>query len=221
MKPMIFCDFDGTITNSDNIIEIMKRFAPPEWAGLKDQVLDRSISVKEGVGKMFSLLPSSKRDDIIRYILSKAEIREGFAEFAAYTEEQGIDLYIVSGGIDFFVYPLLEGIIEKERIYCNLADFQGERICIKWPNPCDKESGCELECGCCKPSIIRSLAASDDEVIVIGDSVTDLEAAKMADFVIARDYLLEKASEQNLPYKPFETFYDVISILESRRVMNG
>ncbi|MEC1069527.1 2-hydroxy-3-keto-5-methylthiopentenyl-1-phosphate phosphatase, partial [Priestia megaterium] len=24
----IFCDFDGTITNSDNIISIMKQFAP-------------------------------------------------------------------------------------------------------------------------------------------------------------------------------------------------
>nr|WP_316047425.1 haloacid dehalogenase-like hydrolase [Planococcus glaciei] len=57
---------------------------------------------------MFSLLPSTKKDDIIRYVLEQAEIRDGFAEFVAYAKEQNIPLYIVSGGIDFFVLPLLE-----------------------------------------------------------------------------------------------------------------
>ena len=30
-KPLIICDFDGTITTNDNIISIMKQFAPEEW----------------------------------------------------------------------------------------------------------------------------------------------------------------------------------------------
>ncbi|MBS2968553.1 2-hydroxy-3-keto-5-methylthiopentenyl-1-phosphate phosphatase [Metabacillus sp. KIGAM252] len=218
MKPVIFCDFDGTITINDNIIEIMKQFAPPEWEELKNQVLNRTISVKEGVGKMFSLLPSSKREEITSYLLDQAEIREGFTEFAAYAKEQNIELYIVSGGIDFFVHPLLNGQIEQQKIFCNEADFQGEQILIHWPHPCDADSGCEMECGCCKPSIIRGIASTDQEIIVIGDSVTDLEAAKMADFVIARDYLLDKVKEQHLSFEPFETFHDVVSILEKRRV---
>lgn len=56
MKPIIFCDFDGTITNSDNIIAIMKKFAPPGWEELKDGVLKQKISISTGVGKMFSCL---------------------------------------------------------------------------------------------------------------------------------------------------------------------
>lgn len=58
MKPIIFCDFDGTITNTDNIISIMKKFAPPEWEALKDGVLQQKISISSGVGDMFSLLDS-------------------------------------------------------------------------------------------------------------------------------------------------------------------
>jgi 2-hydroxy-3-keto-5-methylthiopentenyl-1-phosphate phosphatase len=28
---VLFCDFDGTITEKDNIVAIMRRFAPPQW----------------------------------------------------------------------------------------------------------------------------------------------------------------------------------------------
>ena len=65
---VIICDFDGTITETDNIIAIMKRFAPPEWDALKNDVLSQRISIQEGVGKMFQLLPSSSKDEIVNYI---------------------------------------------------------------------------------------------------------------------------------------------------------
>lgn len=215
MKPLIFCDFDGTITNSDNIISIMKKFGPPGWENLKDDILAQRISVREGVGKMFSLLPSVWKHDITEYILASAEIRDGFKEFVAYVREKEIPLYIVSGGIDFFVNPLLEGLVPEEQIYCNGSDFSGENISIQWPHSCDEH--CENDCGCCKPSLLRQLAEPNAYKIVIGDSITDLQAAKLADEVIARDFLLEKCKELDLNHTSFTTFYDVIEILESRK----
>jgi 2-hydroxy-3-keto-5-methylthiopentenyl-1-phosphate phosphatase len=208
----IICDFDGTITETDNIIAIMKQFAPPEWDDLKKSVLSQEITVREGVGNMFQLLPSSIKKDIVEFILDHAEIRPGFKEFVQYTKEKNIPLYIVSGGIDFFVYPLLEGLIDEGQIYCNKADFSNEMITIKWPHSC--ENTCDNDCGCCKPSLIKKLTSIDQHKIVIGDSITDLQAAKLADFVIARDFLLEKCEELHLPHKPFTTFYDVIEIIE-------
>lgn len=215
-KPILFCDFDGTITNTDNIIAIMKKFAPPEWEGIKDQILSQEIPIQKGVSQLFSLLPSDWKKNITDFILEHAVIREGFKKFVQYTKNEGIQLYIVSGGIDFFVEPLLEGLVPKESIFCNKSDFSGERIKILWPYTCDTH--CSNQCGCCKPTLIRSLAASDDYKIVIGDSITDLEAAKLADKVIARDFLSEKCSELGLEYAPFETFYDVINILEKVEV---
>ncbi|CAG9620551.1 2-hydroxy-3-keto-5-methylthiopentenyl-1-phosphate phosphatase [Sutcliffiella rhizosphaerae] len=213
---MIFCDFDGTITNSDNIIAIMKKYAPKEWDDIKDKVLAQEISIKEGVGKMFALLPSSQREEITNFIVNHAEIRKGFKEFVAYTKQEQIPLYIVSGGIDFFVYPILEKYIEKKNIYCNVSDFSSKTISILWPHACDQH--CDNDCGCCKPTIIRNLADSKTHKIVIGDSITDLEAAKLADQVIARDYLMEKCEEHSISFAPFETFYDVIEILKKKVV---
>lgn len=214
-KPVIYCDFDGTITESDNIIAIMKKFAPPNWEKVKDQILSREISISEGVGKLFAGLSSDMKNEITRFAIENAKIREGFAEFVDFVRAEGIPLYIVSGGIDFFVYPILENYAPFEGIYCNEADFSGENIKILWPYECD--SLCNNECGCCKPSIIRKLTSGEDSFkIVIGDSVTDLEAAKQADFVLARDLLKEKCEEWEILHQGFTTFFDCIAAIKNR-----
>ena len=215
-QPVIFCDFDGTVTDADNIIAIMKKFAPPEWIPMKDAILDQQLSIKEGVANMFSLLPVSAREEITSFVLEQARIREGFSEFVQYTRSKNIPLYIVSGGIDFFVNPLLEPYGPFAAIYCNEAEFSGENIKILFPHACDDQCTNTDGCGCCKPSIMRTLLAENQTSIVIGDSITDLQAAKQANLVIARDFLIEKCEELQLPYEPFENFLDVIQILEAR-----
>ncbi|URT72363.1 2-hydroxy-3-keto-5-methylthiopentenyl-1-phosphate phosphatase [Cytobacillus firmus] len=212
-KIAVFCDFDGTITEKDNIINIMEHFAPSPWEGIKNQVLQQEISIKEGVGKMFSLLPSNLKSDLTDFILKNAKIREGFQPFVDYLAEKDIPLYIVSGGIDFFVAPVLDKYGPFEAVFCNGSDFSGDTIKILWPHSCDEK--CENSCGCCKPSIMRKLEDEDTFKVVIGDSVTDLEAAKQADFVIARDLLLEKSKEMNLKHNSFDTFYDCIEVLKN------
>ncbi|MFS0654369.1 2-hydroxy-3-keto-5-methylthiopentenyl-1-phosphate phosphatase [Bacillus sp. 179-C3.3 HS] len=206
-RPIVCCDFDGTITKNDNIIRIMKQFAPSEWTKLKDAVLSKEITIQEGVGRMFQLLDSDQKEAIQSFILQDTEIREGFEEFVAYLKKADIPFYVLSGGMDFFVYPVLEGIVEKQSIYCNHASFQKERIQIEWPFACDSQ--CQNGCGCCKPSIIRQLTDENDFIIMIGDSVTDIEAAKHADFTFARDYLLNECKEMNVIHQEYETFIDL------------
>lgn len=211
-KPVIYCDFDGTITEKDNIIAIMKEFAPPGWEAIKDDILSQQISIQQGVGQLFSLLPSSLKNDIVHFTLSNAVIRKGFSELLQLTKEEGIPFYVVSGGIDFFVHPVLEPFGPFASIYCNSADFSNETIKILWPNDCDGK--CENGCGCCKPSVIRKVKNSNDFTIVIGDSITDLEAAKQADFVFAREFLADKCEELGIPYEKYETFYDCIDSIK-------
>ncbi|MCY7781558.1 MULTISPECIES: 2-hydroxy-3-keto-5-methylthiopentenyl-1-phosphate phosphatase [unclassified Bacillus (in: firmicutes)] len=212
-KPLIICDFDGTITMNDNIISIMKTFAPPEWTALKDGVLSKTLSIKEGVGQMFGLLPSRLKDEITRFVLQDAKIREGFREFVAFVKENEIPFYVVSGGMDFFVYPLLEGIVEKDRIYCNHASFDKDYIHIDWPHSC--KGTCSNQCGCCKPSVIQELSEPNQYIIMIGDSVTDVEAAKLSDLCFARDYLLNECREHHLNHLPYQDFNEIRKDIEN------
>ncbi|MBD2861230.1 2-hydroxy-3-keto-5-methylthiopentenyl-1-phosphate phosphatase [Paenibacillus oceani] len=213
-KTIIFCDFDGTITESDNIVAIMKHFNPPGWEPLVEQVVNRTMSIREGVGRMFDLLPSSAKAEVAQYVFDTAKIRAGFPDLLDYCDRADIEFLVTSGGIDFFLLPLLEPFpIEEDRIYCNASDFTGERIRIVWPHPCDDE--CHTDCGMCKTTVIRRYPKENYFRILIGDSVTDFEGAKLADLVFARSHLITKSEELGLPYVPFETFHDVVRHLNT------
>lgn len=212
-KLVLFCDFDGTITEKDNIVAIMRKFAPPEWETITQQILGQQISIREGVGKLFAMLPSSLCQEITDFIVSEAKIRPGFAEFVRFCEETDIELLITSGGIDFFVDPILAPFQLKAPIYCNGSDFSGDTITITWPHSCDEH--CTNECGMCKTSIIRRYDPDRYFRVVIGDSITDLAGAKIADFVIARSLLEEKCVQLDLPYNPFTNFFEVIDVLQT------
>lgn len=128
-QPIIFCDFDGTITNNDNIVAIMKHFKPDGFENIMQDTLDRQISIREGVGRMFALFPSSKREEITKFVLQTAGIREGFAAFLDYLRTEGIEFYVTSGGIDFFVEPILAPFdIPEDHIFCNGSTFDGDAI---------------------------------------------------------------------------------------------
>jgi 2-hydroxy-3-keto-5-methylthiopentenyl-1-phosphate phosphatase len=216
-KRIIFCDFDGTITVNDNIVAIMKHFKPGNWEELVEQVISKKISIREGVGRMFALLPASMKQEVVDYAISNVKIRDGFRELLAYAKQEDITFLVTSGGIDFFVYPVLSDFpIPKENIYCNGSDFSGEHIHITWPHPCDEQ--CRNDCGMCKTTIIRGYPEAEYHRILIGDSVTDFEGAKLADTVFARSHLIQMCEELHMPYYAYETFFDVITRLEEMKV---
>lgn len=215
-KRIVFCDFDGTITVNDNIIAIIKHFNPESWEEIVKRTIATELSIKEGVGALFRLLPASLRDEVVSYGISNAVIRDGFPEFLAYCKEQNIEFYVTSGGIDFFVYPVLEKFdIPRDRIFCNSSDFSGETIEILWPNPCDEH--CTNDCGMCKTTIMRRFPDNEYERIIIGDSVTDFEGAKLADIVYSRSHLTTKCRELGLSHIEFQTFHDIIAAMTAER----
>ncbi len=212
-KFVIFCDFDGTITVNDNIIAIMKQFQPPGWDAIVERILSKQMTIREGVGTMFSLLPTSRRAEIEHYSIHNITIRDGFAELLAFCKEQQIEFFVTSGGIDFFVYPTMAPFaIERDHIYCNHSDFSGDTIRVTWPHPCDEH--CQNDCGMCKTTVMRRFPPEEYTRIVIGDSITDVEAAKIGDLVFARSHLIESCKQLGIAYHPYESFHEVASTLK-------
>lgn len=214
-KKIVFCDFDGTITVNDNIIAIIKHFKPDGWEELVQKTISTEISIKEGVGSLFRLLPTTMQKEVVEFGIHNAKIRDGFAQFVDYCKQEQIEFYVTSGGIDFFVYPILAAFnIDEDHIYCNGSDFSGERIEILWPYPCDEH--CHNECGMCKPTVMRQFPAEQYERILIGDSVTDFEGAKLADRVFSRSHLTEKCHQLGIAHTEFDTFYDIIEAMKQK-----
>lgn len=214
-KPFIFIDFDGTITEKDTIISIMEKFAAEGWEPLKAQTLSRQISVKKGVGGMFSLVESNRLNEIVSYVTRTTKIREGFGEFIQFCSDHQIDYKVLSGGLDFYIYPLIGKLVPEEKILCNYGDFSKTNIQIMWKYPCDPY--CHLDCGICKASLIRTYDPSRHSRILIGDSVTDFGAAAISDMVIGRDSLLVECQTMGIPVVPFTNFFDVVNIIKNAK----
>lgn len=212
-KRVIFCDFDGTITNDDNILAMMHQFQPVGWEEIVKDLIDKKISIRQAVGGMFALMPSSMKTELVQYAVSQATIREGFGVFVDYCRGNDIALFVTSGGIDFFIYPLLAPYaIDDAHIYCNGSSFAGQQIEILWPHPCDDH--CDNDCGMCKTTIIRKYDPADYHRILIGDSLTDFAGAQLVETRFARSHLIELCKHLNLAYTPFEDFHTIIDTLE-------
>jgi 2-hydroxy-3-keto-5-methylthiopentenyl-1-phosphate phosphatase len=198
---------------SDNIVAIMKHFNPPGAEDILHDIYAKRKSIRQGVGELFQRLPASLHDEIKRFVLESARIRPGFAELLAWCKRTGTPFYVTSGGIDFFLYPLLAPFdIPKDHIFCNRSDFSGERIRIIWPHPCDAH--CDNDCGMCKTTIIRRFPQDRFFRILIGDSITDFAGARLVDLVFSRAQLTVRCRELGLPHMPFETFHDIVENLE-------
>jgi 2-hydroxy-3-keto-5-methylthiopentenyl-1-phosphate phosphatase len=206
-----FCDFDGTISENDMIAQIMMEFAPDEAAPVIKRILAKELSVQAGVETLFGFLPSRKLPEIERFAIEATRIRPGFAEFVALCKQRGWRLTVVSGGFDFFVKAALKPHLQDIQVFCNRVDASGDYLKVVWDVAC--ESPCTGGCGLCKPTVIRRVARPSAAKIVIGDSVTDLKAANLADYVFARDKLLVECQQRRYAHSPFETFFDIARVL--------
>lgn len=214
-QPVVFCDFDGTITVNDNIVAIVKHFNPPGWEPIVDDIIGERKSIRQGVGELFQLLPASRREEITRYAIDQAVIRDGFSEFLKFCKTQDMLFYVTSGGIDFFLYPILDPFdIPHDHIYCNGSDFSGSHIKILWPHAC--QSPCQNDCGMCKTTIIRRFPSEQYDRYLIGDSITDFEGAKLVDHVYSRSHLTTKCEQLGLPHVPYHNFFDIMDHMKSK-----
>ncbi|MDQ0189796.1 MtnX-like HAD-IB family phosphatase [Alicyclobacillus cycloheptanicus] len=210
-----FCDFDGTISENDMIAQIMRRFVPDEAAPLIERVNRRELSIRAGVEAMFALIPSSRFEEVRDFAVHTTRIRAGFDRFVDFAAARSWPITITSGGFDFFVEPAVAPWRDRLTVYCNTLDTTGPNLRVVWPHPCD--DACSADCGLCKPTILRKYQGQFDDTIVIGDGVTDFEAARRADFVYARASLRKECEHHNLPHAPFETFDDIVSHLHQTR----
>lgn len=208
-KPVIFCDFDGTITLNDNVVELFKHFQPEGADAVMRRITSKELSIRAGVEALFALLPSSTRPELDQFVKGQLAIRSGFQELLDYCKSGEIEFLVTSGGLDFILFPALAPFgIAPGQIFCNNTDFSGETIRIYSTHPCDEQ--CQSDCGMCKSTVMRQYSQDEYCRIMIGDSITDFAGAAVADIIFARSHLEEECQRLGMPYLPFDTFHDVV-----------
>ncbi|CAF3202711.1 unnamed protein product [Rotaria sp. Silwood2] len=207
---IVFCDFDGTITSCETFVGVLKHFSPVLSNELIPKILSKEITLRQGVRQIVESIPSSVYPDELLNFVQDKPIRAGLSSLIDYLDSRHIPFIVVSGGIRCLIEAILkrENLLERcSKIYGIDIDASQEKLKVisEW------ETGNELVA---KVNIIKHECQNNEKIIVIGDSLTDLNASKCANLVFARDGLCNYLKEENIEFIEWIDFEDIKSKLQ-------
>jgi 2-hydroxy-3-keto-5-methylthiopentenyl-1-phosphate phosphatase len=205
MKTLVQCDFDGTITEEDTSFFLLDAFAQGDWRRLLREYKEHRISVGEFNTKAFAMVKADK-PTLLGALQGKVKVRAGFHELVNYCRRKGFRLVIVSNGLDFYIEATLKDLgLKNIEVHAAQASFHPGGMEVQYVGP----DGKRLEDGV-KEAYIKSFLKLRYRVIYVGNGDSDFAPAKYAHHVFATGELLVYCRENNLNYKPFDNFIDVV-----------
>ncbi len=205
----IQCDFDDTITVGDLGTSIVDAFGSQEWKVSETAYLNGRISVEETSRIQYGLARVSPQE-LVGFASQNVVVRDGFVEFVSFCRAKDISFVIVSSGLDLYIEPVLDmlGLSDIER-YTAKGIYKNGSIEVLYIDPW----GAPLEDGFKRTCMIY-LRGRGRPIVYIGDSMSDIEPSKEADYTLARGRLGDQLQAAGAPFSPFETFYDVTHRVE-------
>jgi 2-hydroxy-3-keto-5-methylthiopentenyl-1-phosphate phosphatase len=205
MKTLVQCDFDGTVTEEDTSFFLLDAFAQGDWRRLLREYKEHKISVGEFNTKAFAMVRADK-PTLLGALKGKVKVRAGFHELVNYCLKKGFRLVIVSNGLDFYIEAILKDLgLKNIEMHAAQASFRPEGMKVQYVGP----DGKRLEDGV-KEAYTRSFLKLGYRVIYVGNGDSDFAPARYAHHVFATGELLAYCRENNLNYKPFDNFIDVV-----------
>lgn len=211
----IYIDFDGTITTKDIGEHMFLKFGDAEECKrIIYKWLDGSLNSKEVWINLCNTIKIFNETEFDNF-LSEITIDPFFMEFIEYTKYYGFNTTILSDGLDYYINK----ISNRENfsdipLYCNKLEINdSEKLIPQFPYT-DEEC---IQCANCKRNHILDTSSDDDYTIYIGDGWSDTCAAGYCDIIFAKKSLAKYCEKNGLPYYPFKTFEDVLTIIEQLR----
>jgi 2-hydroxy-3-keto-5-methylthiopentenyl-1-phosphate phosphatase len=209
MKTLVQCDFDGTVTEEDTSFFLLDAFAQGDWRRLLREYKEHKISVGEFNTKAFAMVKADK-STLLEALEGKIRVRAGFHELVNYCKRRGFRLVIVSNGLDFYIEATLKDLgLKNIEVHAAKASFHTEGMKVQYMGPDDKR----LEDGF-KEAYTKSFLKLGYRVIYVGNGDSDFAPAEYANHVFATGELLTYCRDNNLNYKPFENFIDVVKDID-------
>ncbi len=210
-KPIIFSDFDGTITTQDSLVHILDLYGAPNWREIELRVKRGEIGSRVSLVQEFNTFHGSW-ENVRKRLIEDISIDRSFMSFLEFAKQNRIDTIVLSGGFESFIKVVFEKYgLENIPFFANRITFKDNKAFIDFPYY-RKECGL---CGHCKTAHLQACRQSGFyPVIYIGDGTTDRCPAATADLVFAKDGLARYCSRENIAYIEWTTFDDIIEYLK-------
>ena len=162
------------------------------------------ISTMEEIELIFRTVKATRQD--METFLRTVELDPGFKSLVNYCNNQDTPFAVISDGLRWYIDYILDfhevGIPD---VYAGDISFtsDGFHFDFPWYDPAYPLRSTA------KPLIVKDYQRQGYSVIFIGDGLTDVEAAEVADVIYAKDVLLYEAGERGIQAQQFENMHDI------------
>lgn len=216
ISPILFLDFDGTISKRDVIDQILEEFADESWLEIEEKWVRGEIGSRECLRKQFALVKASPGE--LNEFLDTLELDEGFLPLMQFCRESGVAVHIVSDGFENYIRRMIQKtaansqLIEDVKIWANqLIPFGKNRWRTEFPH---FEQVCADGCATCKPAVMRLNNSIGAPCVFVGDGLSDCFAAQIADIVFAKKKLAEFCLQNQIPQTVYHNLKQVAESLD-------
>jgi 2-hydroxy-3-keto-5-methylthiopentenyl-1-phosphate phosphatase len=224
VRPLVFLDFDGTISRADVVDAVLERYADRAWTQIEDAWRDGRIGSRQCLRDQMALVRATPAD--LDALLDAIGIDEGFATLLETCASHELAVHVVSDGFDYCIERILktapacvQELIARVRICSSHLEPDGaSRWRVGFPYFAD---GCAHGCATCKPAVMTTLNPAGGPSVFVGDGLSDRFAAHAADLVFAKQKLAAYCREQSLAHVPYATLADVASEIDRLMLSAG
>ncbi len=203
---IVQCDFDGTIIRNNLSVLLREHFAQDGWRKIESDYLNGDITVEQSNISQYTLIKKS-REKLQEFVRQHIEVKPGFGEFIRYCQDSETQLVIVSSGLDFYIETVLNEIgWQNLELHCGRTSFTRDGIAVSYRDP----DGNVIDRGF-KQKYLTWLKKRDENLIYVGDGLSDLEAARSASHVFATSHLLKLLGDDPVSCSAFSDFHDLLS----------
>jgi 2-hydroxy-3-keto-5-methylthiopentenyl-1-phosphate phosphatase len=214
LKTLLQCDFDATLTIGDVSYVILDHFVNGDWRPILHDFIAGKITVEECMTGVFALA-SATPQQVEDFVATSPRIvlRPGITELYRYCRQRGIDLAVISNGMEFYISRILKRAgWEEVDIHAASAEITARGIHLYFTDPDGNPTTDGFKLAWSKFLSRRGY----DRIYYAGDGPADIAPSRDADHVFATGRLLASCEREGLTCTPFEDLHEIISWLEAR-----
>ncbi len=188
----------------DQSFHILDEYAEGDWRAMLADYRAGKMEVGEFNTRAFAMVRADETT-LTAFIRGKVRLRPGFPELVAYCREQGHGIVIVSNGLDFYIRTILaDAGISGITVHAATTRFDAAGPDVRYIGP----DGGRLE-SAFKTTHMETYRRPGRKLIYLGDGLSDIFPARIADYVFACRELVQICRRENVPHTPFETLFQV------------